>query len=131
MSFLDKFKSVFKTAGEEDKLKQQSPLKETKAGSPGKTSLLASLLLKTPHISEKATQLSQEGKYVFKVVPKANKIQLKQAVEELYGVRVLSVNIINIKSKARRLGRIVGRVPAYKKAVVKLAPGQRLDILPQ
>ncbi len=132
MGVFNKFKSIFRTAGEQEK---EKPQQKSSVAAPEiieeKPSLLASLLLKNPHVSEKATNLAKEKKYVFKVAPKANKVQIKKAIEELYGVEVSAVNIINTKPKARQLGRISGVVPGYKKAIVQLAEGQRLDILPQ
>ncbi|RJQ14641.1 50S ribosomal protein L23 [Candidatus Parcubacteria bacterium] len=90
------------------------------------------LMLLKPHISEKATDLaSNYNRYVFRVLQSANKIDIKRAVESLYGVNVVSVHIVNIRSKPRRLGRIVGSTPGYKKAIVGLKSGQRIDILPQ
>ena len=72
-------------------------------------------ILKSPHISEKATDLAEKGKYVFKVFPGVNKTEIKKAVENLYGVDVLAVNLIKIPPKKRRLGRISGFKKGYKK----------------
>ena len=94
-----------------------------------KSSVLASFYLKSPHISEKATNLVKENKYIFRVFPDANKIQIKKAVEAFYGVKVLAVNIINTKPKTKQLGKVSGSVPGYKKAMIQLAQGQKLDIL--
>jgi large subunit ribosomal protein L23 len=92
---------------------------------------LSALVLKTPHVSEKATDLSNENVYVFSVSRRANKIAIKKAVEALYGVKVASVNVINVKGKSRRLGRTLGHTPAFKKAMVKLLPGQSIEVLPK
>ncbi len=86
-------------------------------------------ILKSPHISEKATDLAEKGKYVFKVFPGANKTEIKKAVENLYGVDVLAVNIIKIPPKKRRLGRISGFKKGYKKAIIKIKKGQKIEIL--
>lgn len=94
-------------------------------------SVMASTLLRQPHISEKASNSAGTGVYIFRVFPQANKIAVKQAVEELYGVTVESVRIINTKSKTRRLGKILGNVPGYKKAMVRLASGSKIDIIAQ
>ena len=87
--------------------------------------------LKEPHITEKATDLNKEDKYVFKVWPKANKTEIKKAIEELYGVDVLSVNILRVHPKQRRLGRTRGFRKGYKKAVVKVKKGQKIELLPR
>jgi len=87
-------------------------------------------ILREPHISEKATYLSDEDKYIFKVFDDANKIRIKNAVSSLYGVRVKDVKIINIKSKSRKMRNVSGHKPGYKKAIVVLEKGQKIEILP-
>jgi large subunit ribosomal protein L23 len=82
-----------------------------------------------PHISEKASYLSEKEQYIFKVSPKYNKNEIKKAVEGLYGVDVLSVNIVKIPPKKRRLGRTEGFRKGYKKAIVKIKQGQKIEIL--
>jgi large subunit ribosomal protein L23 len=86
-------------------------------------------IVKAPHISEKATNLSQINQYVFEVFPKSNKIEVKRAVESIYGVDVLSVNMIKIPGKKRRMGRIEGFRSGYKKAVVTIKEGQKIEII--
>ena len=84
-----------------------------------------------PVVSEKSTVLGEQGKYVFEVAPDANKIQIKQAVEEAFAakkIQVDSVNIIHVPGKRRRVGRRVGMTRAWKKAIVTLREGQRLDL---
>lgn len=88
-------------------------------------------ILKEPHITEKATDLTKENKYVFRVFPGANKVEVKKAVEDLYGISVLSVRIIRVPSKSRRLGRTMGRKKGYKKAIVKIKKGQKIELLPR
>lgn len=88
-------------------------------------------ILKSPHITEKATGLESQNKYVFKVFPRANKIEIKKAVEGLYGVDVVNVRIINIPRRQRRLGRQRGWKEGYKKAIVKVEKGQKIEILPR
>jgi len=87
-------------------------------------------VLREPHVSEKSTYLSDQNKYVFKIFKTANKIQVKNAVTNLYGVRVKNVNIINEKSKSRKLKNILGHKPGYKKAIVTLERGYKIEILP-
>ncbi len=87
--------------------------------------------LKAPHITEKATDLAQKNQYIFKVLPKANKVEVKKAIQQLYGVKVNSVNIINIPRKRRRLGKSEGWKKGYKKAIVRLAKGEKIDVAPR
>ncbi|MBU3934627.1 50S ribosomal protein L23 [Patescibacteria group bacterium] len=86
-------------------------------------------VVKEPHISEKATDLGAVGRYVFKVFPRANKNEIKKAIKFLYGVDVLAVNIITISAKERRLGRTKGFKRGYKKAIVRIKKGQKIEIL--
>jgi large subunit ribosomal protein L23 len=85
--------------------------------------------LSNPLISEKATMLENEHKYVFKVFKNANKITIKKAIEDIYNVTVVGVNIINIKRRKRRLGKTKGWKPGYKKAIVSLKKGQKIEII--
>lgn len=84
-----------------------------------------------PVVSEKSTVLADQGKYVFEVAPSANKIQIKHAVEAAFAnkkVQVSAVNILHVAGKVRRRGRSVGMTRSWKKAVVTLREGQRLDL---
>ena len=74
----------------------------------------------TPVISEQSMDVAAEKKYTFKVAVDANKTEVKSAVEEIFGVEVEKVNIMNYDGKVKRMGRNVGRTAAYKKAVVTL-----------
>lgn len=87
--------------------------------------------LKTPQVTEKATGLVGQNQYVFKVWPRANKVETKKAIEDLYGVDVISVKIIKVPRKRRRLGRISGWRKGYKKAIVKIKEGQKIEVLPR
>jgi large subunit ribosomal protein L23 len=88
-------------------------------------------VLKTPHITERATDLTRKNQYVFKIWPKANKTQVKKAIESVFGVDVTSVQIINVPKKKRRLGRIEGFRKGYKKAIVRIKEGQKIEVLPR
>ncbi|MDP2947095.1 MAG: 50S ribosomal protein L23 [Nanoarchaeota archaeon] len=101
---------------------KKSPLKKKESAT--------ARLLKEPHISEKATFLSENGKYVFKVYKDANKSEIKKAISNLYGVVVKDVNIINIKAKARIAQGKKGEKSGYKKAIVTLEKGHKIEILP-
>jgi len=97
-----------------------------------KSSSTAYKVLLSPHVTEKATELGEINKYVFKVCPNANKIEIKKGVESLYGVDVAGVNIINIHRKKRRVGRKrQGWKKGYKKAIVEIKKGQKIEIMPR
>ncbi|MGI6145206.1 MAG: 50S ribosomal protein L23 [Clostridia bacterium] len=85
------------------------------------------VLLK-PLVTEKSTDLMQENKYTFKVDPKANKIEVKHAVEAIFDVDVVEVRTMNVSGKLKRQGRSAGYSPDWKKAIVTLKPGQKIPI---
>ncbi len=78
-----------------------------------------------PVISEKSMDDAQEKKYTFKVDPRANKTQVKKAIEEIFDVEVEKVNIMNVKGKVKRMGRYEGKTAASKKAIVTLTPNSK------
>jgi large subunit ribosomal protein L23 len=78
-----------------------------------------------PVISEKSMDDAQNRKYTFKVAVDANKTQVKLAVEEIFGVEVAKVNIMNVKGKAKRMGRYEGMTAASKKAIVTLTESSK------
>jgi large subunit ribosomal protein L23 len=84
-------------------------------------------ILIRPRITERTTELMAEGKYVFIVDKRANKIQIADAVAEIFSVKVEKVNTVNVKGKTKRMGRTSGKRPNYKKAIVKLAPGETIE----
>lgn len=81
-----------------------------------------------PVVSEKATRLQQQGQYMFSVVGSVSKIQAKKAVESSFGVRVLGVNSIGLPGKVVRRGRQVGQRKARRHLLVRLAPGESIDL---
>ena len=82
-----------------------------------------------PHITEKANlQKELHNQVSFKVHKKANKIEIKKAVEALFKTKVLEVRTVNVKGKKRRMGLKVGKRPDWKKAIVKLAPGENIEL---
>jgi large subunit ribosomal protein L23 len=86
-------------------------------------------VLKRPILTEKTNiQGDVENRYSFEVDRRANKLQIKEAVEKAFGVRVIAVNVMNVPGKERRLGRLRGRTPGWRKAIVTLAPGQRIQM---
>lgn len=88
-------------------------------------------LVKNPIITEKAIRAAELGKYAFWAKNEATVNEVKKIIESQYNVKVVKANIINVKSKIRRLGRTVGVKPGYKKIILTLKKGQKLDILPQ
>ena len=86
-------------------------------------------ILKQPYITEKATDLTKENKYMFKVHTTANKTEIKKAIESLYNVNVLSVRTINIPRKQKRFGKTMGFKAGLRKAIVEVKPGQKIEII--
>ena len=82
-------------------------------------------IILAPVISEQSMDVAADKKYTFKVATDANKTQVKLAVEEIFGVEVEKVNIMNYEGKVKRMGRNVGRTASYKKAVVTLTNGSK------
>ena len=85
-------------------------------------------VLLAPVVSEKSYSLIEDGKYSFRIHPDAHKTQVRQAVEELFDVKVLRVNVSKVQSKPKRRGALRGRKPGWKKAIVQLRPGDSIEI---
>jgi large subunit ribosomal protein L23 len=86
-------------------------------------------ILMRPVLTEKSTTLREgHNKVAFAVHPSANKIEVKAAVEKMLNVKVVDVNMMKVRGKIKRLGRFAGRKPNWKKAIVTLKPGEKLDI---
>lgn len=123
MALLDRFKKKNKTRQGEEIKKIEKKIEKK---SPG----LAWNILVAPHVTEKATYLAEQNKYIFKVNKNANKEEIKKAIRDVYGVDVKDVKIINIHPKKRRVGkRGEGWREAYKKAIVGIKKGQKIEIL--
>jgi large subunit ribosomal protein L23 len=88
-------------------------------------------ILKSPLVTEKVSALNEKGKYGFIVDINANKVEIKQAVEKMYGVNVAKVNTMRVMGKLKvrftKAGTLAGRKPNYKKAIVTLAQGEVID----
>ena len=84
-------------------------------------------VLRQPVITEKSTYLQEQDKYVFEVALTANKVQVRQAVEKAFGVKVLAVNIVTKPGKHKRYGVKLYKTPKRKKPIVKLQPGNRIE----
>jgi large subunit ribosomal protein L23 len=138
MALLDRFR---KTAAKTDAAKKPAAKKvaakksdEAKADvapanvamTPGR--LLAYRLLRQPHVSEKAARLAEKNAYVFDVPTDAEKVSIKKAVEAFYNVKVVAVRTIQHEGKKFYRGRRVGTRRAWKKAIVSLAPGQKINL---
>ena len=85
-------------------------------------------ILRRPVITEKSTMLGDRGQYVFEVARAANKIEIKRAVEVVFKVDVEAVNVSHVRGKMRRMGRSVGMTSNWKKAVVTLRHGQKIEL---
>ena len=81
-----------------------------------------------PVITEKSAYANQNNVYTFKVRKDANKIAIKKAIEEAFKVKVKSVNTLNTKAKDKRVGRYTGKTKTYKKAIVTLVEGNKIEL---
>lgn len=81
-----------------------------------------------PVVSEKSYGLIDDGRYTFVVHPSSNKTEIKQAIEEIFGVKVRKVNTLNRKGKKKRFGMVMGQRNNQKRAIVSLAEGEEIDI---
>jgi len=87
-------------------------------------------VLKKPVLTEKSlTLVDEENKYTFDVNVKSNKVEIKQAVEAMFGVKVKKVRTMNVKPKTKRVGKHVGKTNRRKKAIVTLAEGEKINLL--
>ena len=86
-------------------------------------------MIKSPHVSEKASNISALGQYIFRVFDDTNKIEIKKAIEKLYNVTVQKVNVIYVPSKERQVGRHKGEKKGYKKAIITLRKGQTIEVI--
>ena len=85
-------------------------------------------ILIRPMVTEKSTALMEQGKYTFRVPLAATKIQIRQAVEQIFKVKVQAVNTMRYEGKLKRMGRTQGRRSDWKKAVVTLKPGEAIEL---
>jgi large subunit ribosomal protein L23 len=115
--------AIFGTKTEEEK---KTVTAKTDAGSLNANSKIPMAII-MPRVSEKAGRLAQENKYVFKVKRDSNKVEIKKAIENSYKVKVVQVNIINNQGKDRNFGQRSGRTSAFKKAIVTLKKGDKIE----
>ncbi|HOC29144.1 MAG TPA: 50S ribosomal protein L23 [Treponemataceae bacterium] len=85
-------------------------------------------ILIAPVLSEKSNELREQGKYVFKVHTDATKIEIKEAVRKLFDVKVLDCTVINVDGKVKRVRSRPGKTSSWKKAIVRLAPGETIKV---
>lgn len=81
-----------------------------------------------PLLTEKTTRMREEHKYAFRVSPRANKLQIRAAIEDLFGVHPIHCNVINVKPKPKRVRYRKGYTSSWKKAIVTLPPGESIGI---
>lgn len=113
---------------EEAKATEREGEKQSKALEK-KASVFAKKVIIKPHIAEKSTLLNEKGVYVFKVSSQANKIMIKRAIKETYGATPRKINIVNIPSKKIFIRRRQGTKPGFKKAIVFLKKGDKIETL--
>lgn len=89
--------------------------------------MIARDIIRRPLVTEQSMAGIAEGRYTFVVDPRANKVEIRRAVEEIWGVKVQRVNTMRAHGKVRRMGKTAGRRPDWKKAIVRLRPGQRIE----
>jgi len=123
-------KSLKKKAPAKKADKEIKELRQTKAKRVVKSDV-AWKVLEQPHVTEKATVLTEKNQYIFRVAKRSNKINIAQAVKDVYGVDVEQVRIVNVPAKKRRLGKTEGWKKGYKKAIVKIKKGQEIEVLPR
>ena len=85
-------------------------------------------IIMAPVITEKSAIQAEKNVYTFKVAESANKIEIKNAIEAAFGVKVANVNTLNTKSKSKRVGRYTGKTKTYKKAFVTLQDGEKIEL---
>jgi large subunit ribosomal protein L23 len=87
-------------------------------------------IIRAPHVSEKGTMLADQARqFIFEVQRDATKAEIRQAVEKAFDVKVVSVRVVNVRGKVKRFGRSPGQRSDWKKAYVRLEPGQDIDFV--
>ena len=118
----------------EPEIKEEKPVVEEQEVLPSSPSLPKGgdahsyRVVLSPHIAEKGTILGEMNKYIFKVNENANKTEIKKAIRNLYKVEVAKVHVLHMPSKFRRVGKYEGRKTGFKKAIVTLKEGSKIDI---
>lgn len=120
-------KSPEKKVDENKVEKKSDKTSEKTSAVKGKTSQAYRVLVK-PLITEKASSLGVFNKYAFAVDPRMNKIEVKKAIRTIYNVEPVSVNILNFSGKSVRYGRVKGKTKSWKKAIVTLRQGDKIEV---
>jgi len=110
-----------------DLYKDDKAKDETKKATGAKASNAYKVLVK-PLVTEKGAHFATEGKYLFEVSADTNKVEIKKAISDVYGVKPTDVNIMNVLGKAKRFGRIKGKRKDWKKAIVTLKKGETINV---
>ena len=122
-------KGVLKRAEKPKTVKSPSFAKATEGKeTTASKSDIASYTILAPHVTEKTTLLSEKNVYVFKVSKRTNKIMVKQSIKEMYGFSPKKISIVNVSSKKRSSRGHVGRKPGYKKAMIYLKEGDKIEV---
>lgn len=121
-------KGALKSSSAAAKQKTEELQKEKEGGAKEGKSEFASGVVLAPHITEKSANCSENGVYVFRVAPAANKIMIKRAIKELYGFTPLRIRTIKMPAKLRLVRGKTGVKPGYKKAAVYLKEGDKIDL---
>lgn len=125
----DTYMAIFskKESTDQESVKEQGGEKKRMAKSEQVSGNLTPAPLLGTRVSEKSTRLATANKYVFNVVKKTNKVEIKKAIEKAHKVKVLAVNIVNVKGKVRHMGRVSGKTSGFKKAIVTLKAGDKIE----
>lgn len=118
--------AIFSRKRKADASKPATPA--TNTGNTAAGGELATRTLMRPHVTEKTTEAGSRRQYAFVVSRRATKPEIRRSVEAVYGVSVTSVNVLNAPGKARRRGRVPGRTPGFRKAMVTLAEGEHIEL---
>lgn len=116
---------------EAEKKEVKKPEVQVSSAKTANVGLSAVGVLARPHVTEKAGFLAERNEYVFQVYPQTNAYEVKRAVEKTYGVKVVKINMVNMPSKLKRVGRRMGKTKAVRKAIVSLQKGQTIELMPR
>lgn len=136
------FPNIFKKSEKKKEVKKvletkptvvRSNMKEVEATQGNKVSFggISAKVLVRPHITEKASFLAENNQYVFRVSRNATKYAIKKAIKETFGADATHVNVITISPKKVRVGKTLGTKPGYKKAIITVKKGQKIEVMPR
>lgn len=128
MAILDKIKKTLKSEEEGSPVKSEKKSAKTVKSEKRTPSTLFHGIVKNPRITEKASLLQSKNQYVFEVDLKACKPEIKKAIENIFKVHVVKINTINVLGKQVRVGRHEGKSADFKKAIITLMEGEKIDV---